>query len=26
MIRYQVGVRHESVAIAKIDLDFWEDD
>jgi restriction system protein len=26
MISYQVGVRHESVAIPKVDLDFWDDE
>jgi len=26
MSAYQVGVRHESIAAPKIDLDFWDDD
>ncbi|WP_328986487.1 restriction endonuclease [Thiorhodovibrio winogradskyi] len=26
MICYQVGVRHESIAIPKVDLDFWDDE
>lgn len=26
MTAYQVGVRHESIAVPKIDLDFWDDD
>jgi len=26
MISYQVGVRHESIAIPKVDLDFWDEE
>ncbi len=26
MISYRVGVRHETIAIPKVDLDFWDDE
>jgi restriction system protein len=26
MITYRVGVRHEAVAIPKVDLDFWDEE